>query len=79
MMGFTLGALVMAPRWTIPIRPHPITPTLISFTSLFSAVILKAVRWAIPADVMVKAFTLVAANATIEMIESLMVVYLLKN
>ena len=38
-IGFTLGALVMAPKCTIPIRPHPITPTL---TSLSSTAIFKA-------------------------------------
>ena len=31
MTGVTFGALVIAPRCTIPIRPQPITPTLISF------------------------------------------------
>mmetsp|Transcript_16645 Transcript_16645/g.31527 ORF Transcript_16645/g.31527 Transcript_16645/m.31527 type:complete len:245 (-) Transcript_16645:186-920(-) len=42
--GLTFGALVMAPRCTIPIRPQPITPTLISFDlSLSTGVIFKAV------------------------------------
>jgi hypothetical protein len=30
--GVTLGAFVIAPRCTIPIRPQPMTPTLISLT-----------------------------------------------
>ena len=36
MTGTTPGALVMALRWTIPILPHPITPTFTSLESISS-------------------------------------------
>ena len=45
--GVTPGALVMASRWTIPIRPAPMTPTLMSLASAFSTTILGTTeaRW----------------------------------
>ena len=44
MTGRTLGALVMAPRWTMPMRPQPMTPTLISFSSAPESVMERADR-----------------------------------
>ena len=42
--ALTLGAFVMAPKCTIPIRPHPITPTLTSLGSFSCAAMDKVDR-----------------------------------
>mmetsp|Transcript_1451 Transcript_1451/g.4195 ORF Transcript_1451/g.4195 Transcript_1451/m.4195 type:complete len:280 (-) Transcript_1451:21-860(-) len=44
MTGRTLGALVMAPRWTMPMRPQPMTPTLISLSAAPEPVMERADR-----------------------------------
>jgi hypothetical protein len=43
MTGITPGALVIASKCTIPIRPHPMTPTLTVFTSSFSSTLMDKV------------------------------------
>lgn len=40
-MGVTPGALVMASKWTIPMRPAPMTPTLTSLVATFSTFMLR--------------------------------------
>merc|ERR1719223_1125164 len=59
--GLTFGALLMAPRWTRPIRPHPITPTLISLVEVFSSAAIL-----IAEEDLVRGPTLVKAKAELE-------------
>jgi hypothetical protein len=41
--GITPGALLIAPKWTIPIRPQPITPTRIGSFVAVSVDICRAI------------------------------------